>query len=64
MTVLVTGATGNVGSAGVHELMARGVRVRAFVRDRDRARKRRGDGVEPAIGDFAKRGIHSPGART
>ena len=33
MTVLVTGATGNVGSAVVHELSRRGVSVRAFVRD-------------------------------
>jgi uncharacterized protein YbjT (DUF2867 family) len=53
MTVLVTGATGNVGSAVVRELRARGVAVRAFVRDRHRAAERLGDDVELALGDFS-----------
>jgi uncharacterized protein YbjT (DUF2867 family) len=52
MTILVTGATGNVGSATVRELIDRGARVRAFVRDPDGARKRLGDDVELAAGDF------------
>jgi uncharacterized protein YbjT (DUF2867 family) len=52
MTVLVTGATGNVGSATVRELLDRGARVRAFVRDPGRARDRLGEGVELASGDF------------
>jgi len=39
-TVLVTGATGNVGSAVLRELVRRGVRVRAFVRDPSRVRRR------------------------
>jgi uncharacterized protein YbjT (DUF2867 family) len=51
-TILVTGATGNVGAHVVDELRRRGVRVRAFVRDAARARARWGDGVELAVGDF------------
>ena len=49
MTVLVTGATGNVGSAVIRELLARGANVRAFVRD---PAAELPDGVERAIGDF------------
>lgn len=51
--ILVTGATGNVGSRVVHELRGRDVHVRAFVRDRDKASAMLGGGVEPALGDFA-----------
>jgi uncharacterized protein YbjT (DUF2867 family) len=50
MTVLVTGASGNVGSQVVAELQARGVPVRAFVRDPSKL-----DGVELAVGDFSDR---------
>ena len=49
MTVLVTGATGNVGSAVVAELRRRGAKVRAFVRQ---PAETLGDDVEIAIGDF------------
>jgi uncharacterized protein YbjT (DUF2867 family) len=49
MTVLVTGATGNVGSAVVAELRRRGAAVRAFVR---RPVETLGDDIEIAIGDF------------
>jgi uncharacterized protein YbjT (DUF2867 family) len=52
-TILVTGATGNVGSRVVQELQVRGVSVRAFVRDVEKARITLGQGVEFAVGDFA-----------
>ena len=51
--VLVTGATGNVGSRVVRELMGRGLSVRAFVRDAQKAAEKLGDGVELAAGDFS-----------
>lgn len=50
--ILVTGATGNVGSAVVAELSANGVRVRALVRDEQRATERLGGAVELSVGDF------------
>jgi uncharacterized protein YbjT (DUF2867 family) len=52
MTVLVTGATGNVGGHVVDELRGRGVAVRAFVRDPGGAAQRFGGGVEIVVGDF------------
>jgi uncharacterized protein YbjT (DUF2867 family) len=55
MTILVTGATGNVGGHVVRTLAASGVPVRAFVRDRDRAANMFGPEVELAIGDLADR---------
>lgn len=55
--VLVTGATGNVGSHVVRELGERGKNVRAFVRDPGKAAGMFGDesggGVEIVPGDFA-----------
>jgi uncharacterized protein YbjT (DUF2867 family) len=54
--ILVSGATGNVGSRVIHELRGRGVPVRAFVRDRDRAMEMLGDDVELAVGDFGEPG--------
>jgi uncharacterized protein YbjT (DUF2867 family) len=53
MTVLVTGATGNVGAQAVRELRARGVPVRAFVRDPERAAERLGADVELTVGDLS-----------
>jgi uncharacterized protein YbjT (DUF2867 family) len=53
-TVLVTGATGNVGSRVVQELRGHGVPVRAFVRDADRASAVLGPHVDLAVGDFAE----------
>ena len=51
--VLVTGATGTIGAELVRRLHERGVPVRAFVRDAGKAGALLGDGVEPAVGDFA-----------
>jgi len=51
--VLVAGATGNVGSQVIRELLERDVPVRAFVRDRARALAMLGEGVELAVGDFS-----------
>ena len=53
-TVLVTGATGNVGSRAVDELRDRGIPVRAFVRDPQRAAVVLADATELAHGDFAQ----------
>jgi uncharacterized protein YbjT (DUF2867 family) len=50
--VLVTGATGQVGSNTVRELQQRGVPVRAFVRDAARAEELLGGQVELATGDL------------
>lgn len=52
-TVLITGATGTVGSALVRALAAAGVRPRAFARDADRARARLGDAADVVVGDLA-----------
>lgn len=54
--IVVTGATGNAGCEVVRALTARGARVRAFVRDPEKARQKLGDEVELAIGDFADLG--------
>ena len=51
--VLVTGATGNVGSRVVRELRKRDANVRAFVRDPGKAAGMPGEGVELVVGDFA-----------
>jgi nucleoside-diphosphate-sugar epimerase len=50
--VLVTGATGLVGNAVTRALLGRGTRVRALVRDRERAQKLLPDGVELREGDI------------
>jgi uncharacterized protein YbjT (DUF2867 family) len=52
--ILVTGATGHVGSEVERLLRGRGLAVRAFVRDEARAKAGLGD-VELAIGDFGDR---------
>lgn len=50
--ILVTGATGTVGSNVIRELQTRGAEFRAFVRDPVKAKALLGD-VELVIGDFA-----------
>ncbi len=54
--ILVTGATGTVGSHLVALLRQRNVPVRAFVRDRDKATTMLGPDVELAVGDFGDPG--------
>ena len=53
--VLVAGATGRTGQQVVRELTAAGYRVRALVRDADRARPVLGDLVDYVIGDVRQR---------
>lgn len=50
--IVVTGATGNVGSSVVRSLLERGEKVRAFVREPEKALGMLGEGVELSIGDF------------
>lgn len=50
--ILVTGATGNVGTELIKKLSASGQAVRAFVRERTRAEGIAVEGVEFAEGDF------------
>ena len=52
MTILVTGATGKIGSRLVMRLAQRGDRVRALIRDRMRATQFKADGIELAEGDL------------
>jgi uncharacterized protein YbjT (DUF2867 family) len=51
-TILVTGATGNVGAQVVRELRGRGASMRAFVRDADKAAQLLGEDIDLAVGDF------------
>ncbi|MGI9343095.1 MAG: SDR family oxidoreductase [Gammaproteobacteria bacterium] len=53
--VLVAGATGRTGAEVVTLLVDRGYRVRAFVRDMDKAREKLGDGIEYVAGDVRER---------
>lgn len=52
MTTLVTGATGLIGERLVHRLVARGERVRALVRDRNRAAGMLPKEAELVVGDI------------
>jgi uncharacterized protein YbjT (DUF2867 family) len=52
--ILVTGATGKTGREVVKGLCAQGVRVRALVRDPERARSLAPEGVELACGDMSR----------
>jgi uncharacterized protein YbjT (DUF2867 family) len=52
--ILVTGATGNTGSALVPALLDAGVQVRAFVRDEEKARPLKDHGAEVVVGDLDK----------
>lgn len=52
MTVLVTGATGFLGTSLVRRLLAGGARVRVLVRSTGRARPLVDAGAEPVVGDI------------
>lgn len=53
MTILITGATGTVGRSLGSDLSTAGAKVRALVRDPDRARAVLPPELELAVGDFA-----------
>jgi uncharacterized protein YbjT (DUF2867 family) len=52
--ILVTGATGFIGPKVVHALRARGLPVRALVRDRAKGRQLESWGAELAVGDMTR----------
>lgn len=54
MNILITGATGEVGSRIVQRLLHHGKRPRIFVRDRDKAHFMFGDRVDVFVGDLAE----------
>ena len=62
VTVLITGATGQVGNAIARRLAADGVEVRALVRSPERARVLP-EGVEPVFGDVTDAASAARGAR-
>jgi uncharacterized protein YbjT (DUF2867 family) len=53
MTYLITGATGDIGSKVVEQLLKRGERPRIYVRDAEKARAHFGDRVDILVGDLA-----------
>jgi uncharacterized protein YbjT (DUF2867 family) len=53
MAYLITGATGDVGSKVVENLLTRGERPRVFVRDGEKARSHFGNRVDVFVGDLS-----------
>ena len=53
MTYLITGATGEVGSRVVRQLLERNIRPRVLVRSEEKARSLFGDRVDVCVGDLA-----------
>ena len=51
--ILITGATGNIASLVIPQLLERGLAVRALVRDRSKASDLEAQGVELVEGDFS-----------
>ena len=51
---MVTGATGNVGSELVRQLLAAGHNVRAFVKNEDAAKRLPTGQITPVVGDYAQ----------
>ena len=54
MTILITGATGNIGGEVVNHLIEKKLPLRALVRDRNKASKLEAQGIELAQGDFSQ----------
>ncbi|NJL39471.1 MAG: SDR family oxidoreductase [Leptolyngbyaceae cyanobacterium RM2_2_4] len=54
MTILITGATGNIGGEVVKHLIEKEIPLRALVRDRAKAANLAAQGVELAQGDFSQ----------
>lgn len=54
MMILITGATGRIGSATLRQLSDRGIAVRALVRSAEKAAQVAGPLVEAVIGDLAQ----------
>lgn len=52
MTILITGATGDVGSCVTKQLIARGIRPRVLVRSAEKAQTLFGQGAEIRVGDL------------
>ena len=52
MTYFITGATGEVGSRVVRQLLERHIRPRVLVRSEDKARSLFGDRVDVCVGDL------------
>ena len=63
MKVFITGGTGFVGTAVIHELRARGIETRALVRGTGKARRLEALGVEAAYGDVTDAGAVLAAAR-
>ncbi|MGG6269861.1 SDR family oxidoreductase [Leptolyngbya sp. AN03gr2] len=56
MTILVSGATGNIGGEVIRHLLGQKAAIRALVRDPKKAAKLEAQGVELAQGDFSQPG--------
>lgn len=52
MTILITGATGNIGGELIQHLLGKNVPIRGLVRDLKKGAKLSEHGVELAQGDF------------
>jgi uncharacterized protein YbjT (DUF2867 family) len=54
MTILITGATGNIGSQVIHHLLDQKLPLRSLVRDLAKAAKLETQGIELVQGNFAQ----------
>lgn len=54
MTILITGATGNIGGEVIQHLLTKQIPIRGLVRDRSRATNLADRGVDLAVGDLSQ----------